>query len=165
MRRQPLHRVPGIVADVRFRERARREPQRDREHDRRREAANRHEDGLDTTGASAAHPGGQRPQPDRGQQPDRHIERIEQPALDVREVGKVEQRDDERRPDQHQCQSAITAAPGDDETEDGQQQRQPQADGKADRARGLVSPLARPLGDGGVAEEDPGVVDEERASG
>src|SRR3989475_10714627 len=98
MRREPLHGPPAIVADVGLRKRPRREPQRDGEDDERREAAGGDEDRLDSASPRTTQTGGQVPDPHGGKYSDGNVERVEQPALDVRDVGQVEERQAQRWP-------------------------------------------------------------------
>src|SRR5438067_9529151 len=112
MRREPLHGPPAIVGDVGLCERPRRESQRDGEDDQRREAAGGDEDRLDPARARATQTRGQAANADRGEDANRHVERVEQPALDVRDVGQVEQRQHQRWPDNEERQAAVAAPPG-----------------------------------------------------
>ena len=107
----------------------------------------------------------QRLQPDRRQDAERDVEGIQQAALDVRDVGQVEQQEHQRRPDHQQRQPLVASAPGEYHPRDAQQQRQAEAQPQAEWSGRLVSPLARPLGDGWIAKEDPGVVGEQRNGG
>src|SRR5438445_339591 len=110
MRREPLHGPPAIVGDVGLCERPRRESQRDGEDDQRREAAAGDEDRLDPARARATQTRGQAANADRGEDANRHVERVEQPALDVRDVGQVEQRQHQRWPDNEERQAAGASA-------------------------------------------------------
>ena len=158
MGREPLHRLPGVVRDVGLGEGSRRKSQGDRQHDRGRQTGHGDKDGLDAARPSPTQTSGQARQSDRRQDADWNEQRVQQPPLDIGQVWQIEQRRHQRRPDQHERESLVAAAPGDGHADDGEKQREAEADGQAHRPGRLVPPLLRPLRDRRIAEEDPCVV-------
>ena len=121
VRRQPLHRLPRVIADVGLRESTGRKSKRNGEHDQRRYAAGGDERGLHATGTPGTEPTGEPAQADGGKHADRQVERIEQAPLDVGEVGQVQEGGNQRWPGEHQREGAIPSPPGDGNADTGEE--------------------------------------------